>query len=99
MDNIRTGLRLIRENASMERNKRSAFQRPRTTLAIKRFCLRILEDRIDVLKRELCLNELNKEMLRGLAGRLTGTDQHIKHYGRMGKEELVAALVERGFCR
>lgn len=99
MDNIQKGLRLIRESAPVERKERSAFRRPKTTLAIKRLCLRILEERVDVLKRELCLNELNKEMLRGLTGRLTGTDQHIKHYGRMGKEELVAALVERGFCR
>ena len=99
MDNIQRGLKLWRDGASVERKQRPAFRRPTTTLAIKRLSLRLYEEPLDVLKKELCLDGLNKEMVRSLAGRFTGTDQHIKHYGRMMKEELIQALVERGFQR
>ena len=54
---------------------------------------------LNVLKRQLSLDTLNKDLVRSLATRLTGTEQAIRNYSSMTREQLVNALVERGFQR
>lgn len=68
-----------------------------TSLERQQLLLRICQLPIKTLKDELPIGTLNKEMLRMLAGRMTRTEQHIKYYGGMGREQLVRELTARGF--
>ena len=54
---------------------------------------------LNVLKNELRLDQLNKDLVRSLAVRLTGTDQAIPRYSNLSKEQLILELVQRGFTR
>jgi hypothetical protein len=54
---------------------------------------------IAVLKRELRIGGLNKDLIRSIALRLTGTNQAITGYSSMSRERLVDELVQRGFRR
>jgi hypothetical protein len=99
MDSVQKGLKLygVTTTPGMMRRVVSLSEPQMTTLEKMRLLLRIREERIDVLKKEINLDKLNKSMVRGLAGRLTGSDQHIKFYGRMTRDQLTRELVERGF--
>ena len=98
MDSVSAGLRIYSQPELSVRGNTTAT--PRVVISPiekKKLVLRICQVPLDKLKRELVLNDLNKEMLRALAGRLTRTENHIKFYGRMGREELIANLATRGF--
>ena len=59
----------------------------------------IQEQGIGVLKRELHLGPLSKDLVRSIAVRLTGTPNAVPNYWRLSKEELIQQLVQRGFQR
>ena len=59
----------------------------------------IEEEGIGVLKNELRLSPLSKDLVRSIATRLTGTPQAVPRYSVMTKEQLITELVQRGFQR
>jgi hypothetical protein len=61
----------------------------------------IEKEGIAALKRELRIGGLNKDLIRSIALRLTGTNQAITGYSRRGmsRELLIDELVKRGFRR
>jgi len=50
-----------------------------------------------VLRRDIHLNDLNKDQLRSIATKYTGTNKMIAYYSNMSKQELIDALLDRGF--
>jgi hypothetical protein len=69
------------------------------TLTKQQFVKEIEDKGLNFLKKELHLDRLNKDLIRSIATRLTGTEQAIKLYSLLTREELVNRLVERGFKR
>jgi hypothetical protein len=51
------------------------------------------------LKRDLRIGNLNKDLVRSIATRLTGTANPITGYSQMSRERLIEELVQRGFKR
>lgn len=100
MDSVETGLRLYSQPRQAERDPPPAksSSRPKISpLERQQEVMRICQVPIKTLKEKLSVGKLNKGMLRLLAGRLTRTEQHIKYYGGMDREQLVRELAARGF--
>ena len=71
-----------------------------TSAVVRRQLVKQIEtEGISFLKRELHLDSLNKDLIRSIAVRLTGTADAIPRYSSMSKEQLIEALLERGFQR
>lgn len=49
------------------------------------------------LKQYLHLDKMNKDELRSVAVRLTGTEQNIPQYWRLSQQQIKQALLDRGF--
>jgi len=93
--------RYITEKTIPERVRQRTRQIEATTSAVTRRQLarQIQEEGIAVLKREIQIGNLNKDLIRSIAIRLTGTNQAIPRYSSMSREQLVDELVQRGFQR
>lgn len=50
-------------------------------------------------KQMLRLNSLSKDLIRSIAVKLTGSRDEIRGYSNMSREQLISALVERGWQR
>lgn len=70
-----------------------------TAMTRRQLVQQIQQEGIAVLRRELRLSGLNKDLIRSIAVRLTGTNQAIPRYSSMSREELINELVQRGFQR
>lgn len=68
-------------------------------LAKKQIAREIESKGLNALKHDLHLDNLNKDQVRSLATRLTGTTQSIPYYSSMSKEQLIDELVRRGYKR
>ena len=50
-------------------------------------------------KQQLRLEQLSKDLIRSIAVKLTGTRDEIRGYSSMTREQLINALVQRGWRR
>jgi len=71
-----------------------------TSVLVRRKLAQDIETKgLNVLKRDIRIGDLPLGLLKGLAQRLTGTEMVIPRYGMMNREEIIEALVLRGFRR
>lgn len=70
-----------------------------SALTRRQLAQQIQQEGIAVLKRELRLEGLNKDLVRSIAVRFTNTPQAIPRYSSMTRDQLIAELVQRGFQR
>lgn len=70
-----------------------------STRTKKEIVERIQNEGIGFLKDDLKLSGLNKDLIRSIALRLTGTPQAIPRYSSLTREQLIDQLVIRGFTR
>lgn len=64
----------------------------------RRQLIQIIQTRgLAALKQELPIGTLNKDELRSIAVRLSGSEQAIPRYSIMSQQQLRDALLERGF--
>lgn len=101
---MRTGMAIghAQEALQTQEKVRTATERAAaisSALTKRQLAQQIQKEGIAVLKQHLELSKLNKDLVRSIAIRLTGTAQAIPYYSRMTLEQLKDALVERGFRR
>lgn len=70
-----------------------------STKTKKEIVERIQNEGIGFLKDDLKLSGLNKDLIRSIALRLTGTPQAVPRYSSLTREQLIDELVIRGFQR
>lgn len=68
-------------------------------IARRQFIQLIQSRGLSALKQELPIGTLNKDELRSIAVRLSGTPDAIVGYSRLSQQQLLDALVQRGFQR
>lgn len=66
-------------------------------IARRRFDMMIQSQGLASLKRTLPISALNKDEMRSIAQRLTGTNDAIPRYSTLSQDQLRQALIERGF--
>lgn len=93
--------KVVQEKTFPERLRARTRQIEAATAGLTRqqLAAQIQKEGISVLKNELRLDGLNKDLVRSLAVRLTGTDQAIPRYSTLTREQLIGELVQRGFKR
>jgi len=91
----------VQERTFAQRMRDRQYQVEAATTALTRRQLaeQINQRGIGVLKRELRLGSLSKDLVRSIAVRLTGTNDAVPQYWRLSQEQLIQELVQRGFQR
>ena len=88
------------EEQNIRRQERQRTEAISYVLLRRKMARDIESKGINVLKRDLRLSALqDKDLVRSVARKLTGTTQSITGYSGMSQEQLINELVARGFQR
>ena len=89
----------IQKGKKQEKTKQKTREVLTASLTRQQVAKEIEDKGLNFLKSHLSLDKLNKDLIRSLCTKLTGTEQAIPRYSTMTREQLVQNLVERGFKR
>jgi len=89
----------IEKGRAQQKNKQKVVEVLSSHLTKHQLSQKIELDGLNILKNQIHLEKLPKDLIRSIAMKMTSTPNSIPRYSMMTKDDLIDQLVQRGFKR